>query len=254
MKKLLSVFVALILVSVSFWSCSKGYLDINTPNPNSATSATPELVITNAMTVSAAIQVANNNFSPITYLNGWMGYWAPSGSYAQAADDVASYKETTEYGNNLWIYDYRNLEDYYYVEQSAKTQLKPYYVAMAKTMKSLVFQQLVDMFNNIPYKDAFQGTLVITPKYDSAQSIYEDLAKQCDTAVTLMQSPAAIGDGTSDIMFKGDNTAWAAFANTLKLRILMRQTQIPGRDTYIKAEIAKIVANGAGFLNRRCYC
>ena len=50
-------------------------------------------------------------------------------------------------------------------------------------------------------------------------------------------------------MFYGDNTAWIAFANTLKLRLLMRQTQMSGRDAYISGEIAKIVANGGGFLD-----
>jgi hypothetical protein len=248
MKKLLSVFVALTIISASFWSCSKGYLDINTPNPNAATSATPELVITNAMTTTALIQIANANITPILYVNGWMGYWASSGSYAPATDDIASYKETTEYGNNMWIYDYRNLEDYYYVEQSAEQQLKPFYTAMAKSMKSLVFQQLVDFFNNVPYSQAFQGTLIITPKYDNGQAVYDSLVLNCDSAVTLMQSPAAIGEASSDIMFGGDNASWIAFINTLKLRLLMRQSQVSSQQAYIQAEIAKITANGGGFL------
>ncbi len=249
MKKL-SVLIVITIVSMSFWSCSKNYLDINTPNPNLATNATPELIITNAMTTTAAIQVANTAITPMTFLNGWMGIWAPSGSYAQNSDDVASYKETTNYGNVLWGYDYHNLEDYYTVEQSAIQEVKPFYEAMAKVMKAYVFQQLVDMFGNVPYSNAFQGTLAITPTYDSAQSIYLDIAKQCDSAVTLMISPSAIGSASSDIMFGGNNSLWIQFANTLKLRILMRQTQIPGQAAYITAEIAKIVANGGGFLTQ----
>ena len=52
---------------------------------------------------------------------------------------MSSYNQTTNYANTLWITDYRNLEDYYYVEQSAIAQNKPYYEAMAKTMKSSSF-------------------------------------------------------------------------------------------------------------------
>ncbi len=114
----------------------------------------------------------------------------------------------------------------------------------------MFFQQLVDMFGNVPYSNAFQGTLAITPTYDSAQSIYLDIAKQCDSAVMLMNSPSAIGSASSDIMFGGSNALWIQFANTLKLRILMRQTQMPGQGAYITAEIAKIVANGGGFLTQ----
>ena len=247
MKKL-SVFSLIIIAGVSLSSCGKSYLDINSPNPNSATSATPQLVITNAMTVTASGQVTNPAIAPLEYLSGWLGYWAPSGSYAANNTDVASYYQTTGFGDALWTGAYRNLEDYYYVETSAKTQALPFYVAAAKAMKSLVFAQLVDVFNNIPYKQAFQGTLVINPKYDSAQAIYEDLSAQLDTAATLMTSPAAVADANTDVMFNGNNASWIAFANTLRLRLLMRQTQMNGRGAYITGEIAKIIANGGGFL------
>jgi hypothetical protein len=248
MKKL-SVLSAIIIAGISLSGCGKSYLDINTPNPNSATGATPELVITNALTVTASGQVANVALTPTLYLSGWMGYWAPSGSYAPSNTDVASYYSTTQTPNVLWIQSYRNLEDYYYVETSAKTQNKPYYVAMAKAMKSLVFAQLVDVFNNVPYTDAFQGTLIIDPKYTDGQVIYEDLSNQLDSAATLMESPAAVAAANSDVMFDGDNASWIAFANTLRLRLLIRQSQMAGRDSYITGEIAKITANSGGFLD-----
>jgi Starch-binding associating with outer membrane len=248
MKKL-SVLSLIIIAGVSLSGCGKSYLDINSPNPNSATSATPELVISNAMTATASGQICNPFLAPTNFINGWMGYWAPSGSYATNNQDVASYYETNAFANVLWISSYKNLEDYYYVETSAKQQFKPFYVAMAKAMKCVVFSQLVDMFNNVPYHDAFQGTLVIQPKYETGQTVYEDLSAQLDTVATLMASPAAVGIGKSDVMFGNDNASWIKFANTLRLRLLMRQTQMSGRDAYIQAEIAKIVANGGGFLD-----
>jgi hypothetical protein len=249
MKKL-SVFIAIIIAGIGFSGCGKSYLDINSPNPNAATAATPELVITNAMTVTASGQVTNPGLNPLEFISGWIGYWAPSGSYAQNGLDVASYFQTTQFADAYWIGAYRNLEDYYYVETSAKTQLKPFYVAAAKAMKSVVFSQLVDVFNNIPYSQAFQGTLVINPKYDDAQTIYKDLSNQLDTAANLMTSPAAIASPNSDVMFNGKNSLWIEFANTLRLRLLIRQTQTSGGDAYIAAEVAKITANGGGFLTQ----
>jgi len=248
MKKL-SVFTLITIAGISLAGCGKSYLDINTPNPNAATSATPELVITNAMVVTASGQVANAALAPIDYLSGWMGYWAPSGSYAPSTVDVASYFQNTGFANTLWINAYRNLEDYYYVETSAKEQVKPFYIAMAKAMKSVVFSQLVDFFNNVPYGDAFQGTIVINPTYVNGQTIYEDLSNQLDTAANLMASSAAVPSDNTDVMFNGDNSLWIQFANTLRLRLLIRQSQMSGRDAYIQGEIAKIVANGGGFLD-----
>jgi hypothetical protein len=249
MKKL-SALSFIIIAGISLSGCGKSYLDINSPNPNAATAATPELVITNAMTVTASGQVTNVALQPLQFISGWIGFWSPSGSYAQNSNDVASYFQTTGFANAYWIGAYRNLEDYYYVETSAATQIKPFYVAAAKAMKSLVFSQLVDVFNNIPYKDAFQGTLIINPKYDDAQTIYEDLSAQLDTAATLMASPASVAAANSDVMFDGDNSSWIQFANTLRLRLLIRQTQMSGRDAYITGEIAKITANGGGFLTQ----
>lgn len=249
MKKL-SLFVIIVIAGVSLSGCGKSYLDINTPNPNAATAATPELVLPNAMTVTASGQVTNVGLNSLQYISGWMGYWAPSGSYAQNGNDVASYFQTTGFADAYWIGAYRNLEDYYYTETTAKTQLKPFYVAASKAMKSLVFSQLVDVFNNIPYSQAFQGTLVINPKYDDAQTIYKDLSNQLDTAATLMASPASVAAANSDVMFDGDNSQWIAFANTLRLRLLLRQTQVSGADAYIAGEVAKITANGGGFLTQ----
>ena len=53
---------------------------------------------------------------------------------------------------------------------------------------------------------------------------------------------------SADIVFKGNTTKWVRFANSLKLRILMRQARVSGRDTYIKTEINKIVSEGSGYI------
>jgi len=70
------------------------------------------------------------------------------------------------------------------------------------------------------------------------------------TAATLMLRPDAIGAASSDVMFGGNGLKWAQFANTLRLRLLIHQTQIAGRSAYIQAEVNKILANGAGFLTQ----
>jgi hypothetical protein len=49
-------------------------------------------------------------------------------------------------------------------------------------------------------------------------------------------------------MFKGDKNLWLQFANTMKLRVLMRL--VPNGDqTYVSAQIARIVTQGSGFLS-----
>ena len=240
MKKSLYKIAALLLLLSA--SCGKNYFDVNN-NPNSATNTTPELVLPNALKVTVGNELTGYNF-----LSGWMGYWAPSGSYAMSASDVASYHQTNDTYSGSWTTYYRNLEDYDYIETTAQTQKKPFYVGAAKIMKAFVFQRLVDSYNDIPYTDALKGTTKITPKYDKAQTVYEAIVTQLDSAIIAMQNANAIAAANSDIMFNGDVTQWIAFANTLRLRILMRQSQMSGRDSYIQGQIAKITGNGGGFL------
>src|SRR5690242_1964897 len=231
MKKLMILFSGIIMLAGA--GCKKDFLDINT-NPNTATNTTPELVLPNALAVTAARQITN-----YTFISGWMGYWAISGSYALNTNDFTTYKQTTDFGDGLWRNIYDNLEDYNYIEQAGTAQNKPFYVAAAKIMKAYEYQQLVDMFNNVPYTNALQGTTQILPTYDDAQAIYDSLVANIDIAVGLMAQPEAQASETSDIMFGGDTQLWIQFANTLKLRILLRQSQI-GRDAYITGEIGKI--------------
>jgi hypothetical protein len=242
-KALYMTALGLLLLSAG---CKKSYFDINR-NPNNATDATPDLVLSNALTVSAAQQAETGTF---IFISGWMGYTGQSGSYATGVGDVASYLQTTNSQNGLWVTYYRNLEDYQYVEQHATDQNLYFYMATAKIMKAFMFQQLVDMFNNIPYTQALQGTTVIAPKYDSAQSVYNAITLQIDTAITLLQRSDATGSSTADVLFGGNNTSWIQFANTLKLRILIRQSQVTANSAFIQDEIAKINANGAGFLTK----
>ena len=238
--------IAVILLS---GACKKSYLDINT-NVNKPTDVTPGLVLTNALNSTAKNTTGSSSF--YQFASAWIGYWNFSGAVAAFAEE-RSYQFTTNYSGvvNIWTSLYHNLEDYDYVEKKGTAAKNQFYIAVAKTMKAYDFQNLVDVYGNIPYSQALKSTAVIRPGYDKAQDIYEDLAKQLDTAASLFKANAgkvSTADGAFDIMYKGDASKWGKFANTLKLRLLLRQSEIPGRETYIRAEIAKINANGLGFI------
>lgn len=249
MKKQLIILSLVYLIAGA--GCKKGFLDINT-NPNNPTDVSPELILPAALNNTAARLIVGDANGRAGYpgISGWMGQWAVSGSYAVSnATAFYNYNMTTDYGENLWDNIYNNLEDYYQVETQAVEQSKPFYIGVAKIMMSHEFQQLVDMFGDVPYMDALQGTNVIQPTYTDAQTIYEDLINQIDSGINYIKTSQGVGvPEHSDVMFEGDVTSWVKFANTLKLRILIRQTQTSGRDAYIKSHIDDIVNEGSGFL------
>lgn len=238
MKKLLIICAGTVLV---FSSCKKSFLDVNN-NPNTATFSRADYQMNGALATSFGNGVwatPNNSVG-----GAWTGYWGFSTSFTGGAQQKTYIFSNTDF--NFWDPTFDNIYDYQYVIKNANGQGFGYLVGPAMVMQAFLFQRLVDMYNDIPYTQALNLQAYVTPSYDAAQAVYEDLIKKLDTAITLIK--AATFSSAGDVMFAGNKTNWVKFANTVKLRILLRQTAMSGRDTYITTEINKILAEGSGFL------
>lgn len=227
---------------LSLASCKKDFLDINT-NPNSLPSSTPDYVFAAATNRVAA------TLGPNELGSYWSGQWTQSNTYIISNTTFSYAFNNTNF--DYWSGYYDILNDLDYVLKNSAAQ--PYFKGPARVMKTYVFQTLVDLYGNIPYSDALKGTASLTPKFDDQKAIYEDLVKQLDTAITDLKANTIVGaQAGSDIVFGSStstaNTRWIQFANSLRMRILIRQSRIAGRDAYIIAEINKAAAHTQGFL------
>jgi hypothetical protein len=239
MKNIFYIAIVLILLVVS--ACKKDFLDINT-NPNILPTTTPNFVFT------AALNNTADNMVPVNETGSyWSGQWTQSNSYINTTT-LFSYIFTENDFNN-WDGYYDNLNDYQFVIDNADANDMKFLKGPAKVMKALLYQQLVDMYGNVPFTDALKGIKSLAPKFDDQKAVYEALIPLLDEALVDIKanafSSAYLG---SDIVFKGNTIKWARFANSLKLRILMRQSKVSGKDSYIKTEINKIVTEGSGFI------
>ena len=93
---------------------------------------------------------------------------------------------------------------------------------MAMIMKALVFERLVNQFNNVPYSDALRGVASLQPKYDKAEDIYKASIADLDkamAAITTGQAASATEVAripkSIDPLFQGDMDRWKQFANTI---------------------------------------
>lgn len=247
-SKKIAIGALALLLTVSS-GCKDEFFDVNN-NPNQVTAATPELVLPNALANSATYYQTS-----FTFLNLWMGYWNYSGNYSIATSDK-NYQFTNTFNQGVWNNAYTNLKNYNYIEQQALAQNQPNLQAMAKIMKAFHFQILVDTYGNIPYTSALQGLTVAQPTYDTGVAVYEDLFKQLDAALALFasgQTRAAAGEtitnpGVNDIMYQGDINKWRRFANTLKLRMILRQSERADRQAFIQSALATLKASPYGFI------
>lgn len=242
-------FTGLIL---SFASC-ENYLDVN-DSPNSAllSQITPNLALSAAETQTFRVITGDNRnieggiFS--TNLNQFgnvmMNSW--SGNVNTFTDPYGSeYRSTmtTSFYQNIWNYGYVNIANLNNISIYPSTDYDNH-KAIAKILKSFYMQSIVDMYGDCPYTQAFLGNANLTPAYDDDKQIYRSLLTNLDEAIALIHSADGADKvvGTEDAMLKGDMEKWERFANTIKLRLLIRQSGLTDAETttYVDTEMNKL--------------
>lgn len=234
--KFKEVFILAIIVGM-LTSCSK-YLDINkTPN-----AAFPDQVTPNLILPAAQLQLYGQQSTLNRLGNIWMGNWAPN-IYAFTGGFA------TEYSLNLSHDFYNGIWDGLYLDVSKLEAIKDspienyeYHKAIAMILESYYMQNVVDLYGDIPYSEAFKGKDNLYPTYDKAFDVYKALVEQVDSAMVVIQNagPNTVTVGDEDIIFGGDMSKWEKFANTVKLRLLMRLSSNPKYKSYITGEFASL--------------
>jgi hypothetical protein len=208
-------------------SCDN-FLDINqNPNAFTAESVAPDIILAQALTNTAAIYTGNNP-SYNSYASWAAGYWTKTNTVSGYGEEQ-TYNYSTAYYAGLFDNTYDNLNDYNIIQTKGAASGFPRHAAIARIMKAYGFLLLVDQYGDIPYTEALQGAGKVTPKYDKAEDIYKDLLVQLKGAIADINTAAA--DQTArlvnneDVVFGGNMTKWKQFANSLQLRILLRESQ-----------------------------
>jgi hypothetical protein len=95
---------------------------------------------------------------------------------------------------------------------------------VALIWQTYVFSLLTDTFGDIPYSDALKAEEGITlPSYDSQSEIYPAMIDSLELAVGYLAGPGEL-PATQDILYQGNAGNWAKFANSLRVRLLMRMS------------------------------
>jgi hypothetical protein len=244
MNKLAKLLFAAAFTSIA--SSCQTFLDTNI-NPNQATSVTPDQLLGNALTVTGANYnggiVANaSNFN--SYANFATGFWTKSNAVS-GFNEERRYNYSSTYQQGLFNNTYDNLNDYNLIQTIGNTTY-PNHAAIARIMKVYNFLLLVDEYGDIPYSEALKGKGNITPKYDKAEDIYKDFIVQLKGAVTdINAATAGLAVGPEDVVFGGNMTRWKQFANSLRLRILLRESNVAALNGYVKTEMAALQTDAA---------
>ncbi|MDN3582369.1 SusD/RagB family nutrient-binding outer membrane lipoprotein [Mucilaginibacter flavus] len=216
--------------------CQKGTFSVNDVNPNSPTSAPAKYSLSSSLAGTANLVQGGN----ADVLENWMGYWTQSGGYTPSTTYVI-YQITSSNFTGNFDNAYLNLSNYNLLLKTVGADpVQANYRAIAMIMESYVYQRLVDLYNSVPYSQALIVNSTFSYKYDDPQTIYNSITAKCDSAVAIIaaNSAKATSPGNYDVVFGGDMAKWTQFAKTLKLKLLMRQTEAGIGSAAVKAALA----------------
>ncbi len=244
-----SIKVFLLTIALASFSGCESFLDVN-DNPNSPVSANLPL---SAKLPAALVSTVNQESVQLNQLGAfWGGYWGTASEGVNLFIDQKSYNGPAirhqRDGIPVWETGYTNLLYFQLIREQAQAEGALFYSGVAKIMQGWLFLRLVDLYNNIPFEDALQGTRHPSPRYEDGREVYRKAVDLVTEGMNdLTSAPAGTEAGQDDVLFRGNKALWLKFGNTVKLRALIRQSEA-GNQAYVAAEVQKIQNEGSGFL------
>ncbi|WP_037499709.1 SusD/RagB family nutrient-binding outer membrane lipoprotein, partial [Sphingobacterium deserti] len=232
MKKFI---LSLVTAALAFQACSN-FEEINI-DPNNPPTVPPELLL-----------------PPI--ISGAVGTMAASGTRAGQYVQHLAYPGGTSEGDgryNLtgaswreeWNGAMRLLKDINQLKDIAQNANQPQYEALAHINKVYILSLMTDAFGDIPYDQAGMGNIdgMEFPMFQSQEEVYGLMLADLEKANQLLANLPANATITRDILYNGNASSWRKFANSLKVRILMRQSAKKN----VAAEVAAIFNNATQY-------
>jgi hypothetical protein len=233
-KHILHILLPTALI-LALFACTKSFEEMNT-DPNQLTKVPYQSLMTNAqnsivrtyMPKQGGVVSWSRYYVRDVYVHGdrYAGTGADEnffGAYAGHLKDLqVAMKQAEVAGDNNWL-------------------------AVGKILTAYAYQNITDAYGDIPYTEALKADdpdkTNIFPKYDTQQSIYNDLIVQLKAANALIDPAKNIG--TADIVFNGNMMKWKMFGNSLMLRIYMRMSRVDPATA--KAGIEEIAGNSSTY-------
>lgn len=248
MKKSIYKHFIIALTSVATLVSCDNYLDVNEdPNNPSSENIKPENVLAASQVYTYNTLSTNMNQLGNLMMNNWTRDVGASNSSYYFNEHT--YNVTSDFYSGIFENLMLRTSNFTFIQNTEAGNYENY-KAIAKILKAQYFQYLVDLYGDIPYSEAHKRGENLTPAYDDDMAIYRDLVVQLEQAVTLIDNApsSALNPGANDVMLQGDMTMWKKFANTLKLKILIRESEKASSAAYVQAEINELVNSGAQFL------
>ncbi|CCH51416.1 hypothetical protein BN8_00339 [Fibrisoma limi BUZ 3] len=237
MKKiLLSISTIALLLGAS--SCEKGFDELNI-NPTAATALNPVFTFNNAL-INSTFPGSTLVFEhPIV-----QQMFSPNSGVLAGGNFNIDNRGPTGPNAGLWQRYYRDVVRYL-IDVQNQTKADPNrsnLYNMTRIWRSYISMVLTDSYGDVPYSEAGLGFIGanISPKYDTQESIYNDILKELTEATAALDDKKATEAG--EVLYGGNITKWKRLGYSLMLRAGMRLVKV--NPTLAQSTVQKAVAGG----------
>ncbi len=230
MKKL--AIISTIVLGLAATSCDS-YLDVNqNPNSPAESNMTPSIMMP-AAEMNLAATYGNLMRIPAGYYTQHYAHAFGTSNYVDYSQFQMSATRSSSAYSQMMRGALKNLET---IRTMAAASGEWGSYLAATTLRAFAFQSLVDCYGEVPFSEAFD-TSIPSPKYDDGASIYAALVAEIDDALSKVSSTDRVA---TNFLFQTATAAdWIPFANTVKLKLLSRESGVASVDSQIGALIAE---------------
>ena len=215
------------IVLMSSWACD---LDINVDPNNPVTADLHELLPNGQLTV----------LEPMANLLNAIGSSVVQTRVSTRHDNYAvDIALVTGIWNNQFYSG--GLKDFEEIIVMGTENESWHYVGVAKLMKAYIFSVMVDLWDDIPYQDAFDPD-VETYNYDSGADIYAQLLDLINEGLGDLDKGSFASPASDDIIYGGDLAKWKRMGKTLLLKMY---NQIRLVDASAQSKIQELINEGS---------
>ena len=215
MKKIALFFT--IALGLATTSCDS-YLDINV-DPNSPAE---ENMTTSILFPAAEMSLAGNYGDYMRITGGYYGqYYAHMFGTSNYLDYSQFSQSATRSSGVYSRYNQVALKNFKTVAELSEASGEWGTFLAAKTFKAFIYQVLVDCYGEVPYSEAFD-TGNASPKYDDGATIYAGVLAELDEALEKVGPNDQVA--TNFLLPGKAASEWIKFANSVKLKMLMRES------------------------------
>ena len=256
MRKIKNIIIGLLFsafASLMMISCTEKFEELNT-DPNGLTDAQSEVDFTNVGGPFKPMFLNIYRYDPAWHtqlqhnLNAdtYCGYMAPPRPFVNG-ENTTTYAFVDFWDQFPWDIPYSStgvMQNAALVNQRGGEKF-PLMYAVAKILKVAAMHRVTDVYGPIVYTK--YGERTAFAEYDSQQQVYDAFFADLDSAiVTLSTDPTNTQFANFDLVYGGDLSKWIKYANTLRLRLAIRVSNVD--PTKAKAEGEKSLSNSGGLL------